>query len=326
MALRLLDTANVDVASVILKATRGKFKHFLLVIEARNDTGQTLSLANLGSLLAVKKSRNFISNVSLVNLMHIANHLGGVPYFTSTVASTVVVAIPIFCYDPSAPDNILDVQDDDAMTFTMSNLAAFTTALASGTAYLYGDEAEGVQHYMPVFNQVTEVIGSAGNVVKTLTGENFVRLFINSMNDPDISRITIRQDGVTKVNATREALLAMSMFLGNIESFTAGSPIGTSYESALNCAHIPLAYGEISELLSDNLEYDITATGAASPELVSICLDFTPQEQMLSQASAAASLNRKMTFKSEHGKARPVNALKIMSKVDANTVKQIADK
>jgi hypothetical protein len=326
MGLRILDTANGDVASAILKVSPGKYKHLYIGFEGIAEAGLTLTLAMLGTILAVKRTRNFISNVKMTNMMHIANVMGGIPNFEATVASTSRFFIPILCYDASAPENILDVQEEDAFTFTLTNLALFTTTIASGTYTLYGEDADGVQHYIPLLNQVTEVIGGAGNVVKQLTGENFVRVFINGMDDTDISKITIRQDGFTKVNGSPFSVRAMSNFESNIESQASGSPIGTGYETGLVFAHIPLSHGQPSELLSDSLEYDITTTGAASPEIISVTLDFTPDEQALSQASAIQKLNTKLTNKEDHGKGRPVTALKQMVKIPDKTSAVISNK
>lgn len=308
--MKQLDIATLVASGNILRVPEGTYKHLYVGVEGTATAAQTIALADLGVITMTKNGRPLIASVDQIGLMQFANHMGGLVGFHSAAGGAADFLIPIFCYDPAAPDNVLQVTDRDFVSISLTWGADFMGAngLASGQVSLYGDLAEGIQHYEFKYAQFNYPLAAAGTVKERIPGENFTHLIISEMDDADLSRIMVNLDGVQVHDVTRQTAINGSNFLGRLESEAAGSGLGTGEESALMTAHFPLIFnGKFSEALSDSLELTIIATGAISPEVLVTSIDFTPNEAAATDASVRANLDNKLRRKKAAGKGRAVS-------------------
>jgi len=306
--MRQLNIANADVASPVLTLPEGIYKHLYLVIEGTNSA-TAVTLGDLGRVTITKNGRPLVASVETVSLMHIANLFGGKVGFSSTASSSLFAMVPIFCYDPDNPGNVLVVTDKDRVSVTITWGGNFTTRLASGDVKLCGDFAEGIQQYHLVYTQYDFSLAAAGTIKQTLPGENFFRLFCYDMSDTDIQRIQVEVDGKIIHDASRIETLYSSNFLSRIEDAGSTQQLGTGYVTADVMAHIPIVSNQqISELLSDNINITVIAGGAlAAFNVVTLTADFTPAEQALSQSIVNQNLQMKLSRKHNLGKGRAIS-------------------
>lgn len=305
--MKLLNSVNADVANPIARLQPGKYKHLFIVVEGTcGATAINLSDINQSYVSVIKNGIPLIGNVNLINLMHIANQFGGRVEFSSTASSNFFLIVPIMCYDPASPDNVLLVREIDNVSVQIQWGGNFNANMASGTLNIYGEVSDGNQNYHVLMAQYT--YANSTGFKEKLSGENFSRLYIRGMDDTDISRIQVVVDGELVHDASRIATLYKSNWENNVEDATALGPANVTNNVF---AQIPLvANGHLSEMLSDSVELSmIIGPGGASPEVIVQCIDFTPDEQAISMASAQSNVTQKLTKKLRAGNTKAVNVV-----------------
>jgi hypothetical protein len=312
--MKLLNSVNADVSNPIVRVQAGKYKHLFLAIE-NGVSSSAVALTDLAAsyITMTKNGIPIIGGVNLISVMHIANLFGG-RVESAFAANAYSFLIPILCYDIASPDNVLLVRESDNVSIQIQWGGNFNSYTTSATLNLYGEVGEGAQNYLPILTQYT--YGSSTGLKEKLQGENFTRLYIRGMDDTDITRVQIVVDGELVHDAGRLGLLYGSNWQNNVEDATA---LGTSNVTNTVFAHLPIATnGHIGEFLSDSVEIGmIIASGGASPEVITQCIRFTPDDQAISMASAQSSVNTKIQRKVRAGNS---DAVQVISRAQSNPI------
>jgi hypothetical protein len=294
---RLLATQPYTNTNPIFQVLPGQYRNFYLFFDGTSSTGQTSVIGDVnGPVTATKNGIPFVASVSAINLMHIANMRGGRVQLALGTATTTQFFIPIMLWDQSAPNNGMLVTENDLVNIAIALPAGWATHIVAaggaGTWYLFGDNSDCIQNYIPILTQFT--YSGVTAVKDRLQAQNVSRLFINNMDDTDLTRLQIVIDQKLVHDLTRTGALAISNFSNQVEDVTA--LVGAVTANVF--AELPVAInGAIGEFLNDSIEISMQGGGGAfSPEVITLGYMFTPDAQVVSEskvhASAVASIKR----------------------------------
>lgn len=316
--MRRLAIQDADVAGVVFRIPEGMYSRLYLVLEGTSDTGDTISIAELGNVTATLNGRTFIGNVLAGSLMHFGNLMAGrVDAYLATAGATKAV-IPIFCYEPIAGlnNNVLHVTDQDNAVIEINWAGNFVTDLASGYLSLYADDCDGVMNYCYEYNEYSYSLAAAGTIQERIPGENFTHLMIREPDFTNFQLIEIMVDGALKHQSTAYAATGGSNFrnqiedVGDVDASTLGAQqVGgdTNEPTYTDVAEFPIYNGQWSEALSDNVNLIINASGAVSPTILMTSLNFYPDRAARSKALLQAKIQSALQRKRLLSKTRPVS-------------------
>jgi len=296
---RLLATKPYNDVAPIFTVPPGQYKNLFLFFDGVSATSQTALITDTGIVTASKNGIPFIASVKFENLQHIANMRGGQVLFTSGSATTTRYLAPLMFWDASAPDNGLLVTENDLVTIQIALATGWTTHVnttgGSGTWFLYGDDSDCVQNYLPILTQFG--YASVTNLKDRLQVQNVSRLFVDMAADSNLQKIQVIVDKKLLHDLTASAMLAISNFNNQLEDAT---QLATSHITNAMFAELPLAVnGRIGEYLNDSVEIAVQATTATSPNIITLGYMFTPDAQVQSMAkvqqSAVDSLKKQPT-------------------------------
>jgi hypothetical protein len=292
--MKRMDSANLLAGPAALKVQPGQYSALVLRIDCLTGAAAPTA-ATWGNITAYWRNRPFYSvsaaATQVINEMDLGfveatyGALGGNP----TQACFTILSSRV-------PDgNIIDVQgkDECEVRIDLSGVAAGN--VASGTVTLYGIEAEGSMMYLPeMLSQTPNVAASTVDVIQ-FGQENISHLYMVTLTN--VASVRVERDGQVAVDCVAGALQALSNLFAKLEAaYTAG--VKMDFHGS----------GAMSEALSDDVKFNLTAGagGAATPVLVPVSLDFTPDALERSSAYVAAKADQKFKRKDRNQKARPL--------------------
>lgn len=295
-------TANLLAGPAILPIKAGQWAALMLRIQGTTGAGAAPTVANFGLVRGRFIGRPFHSVTWNANQEVNRIDLGQVEHSIGAAGGNPIVSSLMILASRSADGNIFDVDenDDSAIEVTLDGLTAAN--VGGGTIQLYGIPQEGVQMYIPqMFTRQPNLAASTTDVLR-LKDENVSTIYVVTLTNLD--RLLGVKDGEVFCNAEVAALLAASNMDARLEAaFT------TSLRMDLHKS------GSLTEALSDQVELTITTTagGAATPEVVPVSLDFTPNGLARSNALIEGKSALKIQRKIDTGKSRPVTVLNAVS-------------
>jgi hypothetical protein len=300
--MKRLDSANLLAGPARLNVLGGQYAAFMLRVNGLTAAGAAPTLAQFGLIRMTVDGRPCYS-VSLATTQTInAMDLGLVESAIGAAGGNPITLSAMILSSRAGDGNIFDISSADNATVELDLAAISAANVASGTVELYGIEQEGTQMYMPrLFTNQPNIAASSLADVQ-LNYENVSHLYVVTLTNLD--RIQVVRDNEVYANGAVAALLAFSNMDSRIEAaFTAGLRINMHRSGAL------------SESLSDTLKVEIftTAGGVATPELVTVSLDFTPDKLNRSAALVEAKAKAKFERKQADNKGRPVTVAKALS-------------
>lgn len=297
----LLDSANILAGQANLEVRAGQFGAFLLRITGLTGAAAPTA-ASWGMIRAYADGRPFysvtfaatqtINDIDLGFCENTIGALGGNP----VAVSAMILASRV------GDGNVFDVGDDDNMVITVDLSGVSAANMASGTIALYGIPQEGTQIYMPgMFTNQPNIAASSREVIR-LNYENVAAVYV--VTTTNLDRINLVKDHQVQIDAESAALQALNNMEGRHEAaFAAG------YRLNLHRS------GSLSEALSDDVQVQVTTTagGAATPNLVTLTLDYTPDKMQRSAVLVEAKTRARFSRKESSGKGRPVTVAKALT-------------
>lgn len=298
--MRRLDSKNILAGPAIMEVQPGQYGAYMIRVTGTNQAGQTLAIANLGTVTCRIKGRPFVS-VSAAALQTMNNiDLG---FIESASAAGGAFTFSMFIPASSIGDgNIFDVAEVDQATVEIDLSGVTAVIVLSGTVQLFGLVQEGSQMYLrEMFGQMPTIAASSIDDVY-LKYDNVSAVYI--VTPTNVDRVQVSKDGQTVVDATSGDLQAASNADNRHEAaFTAG------YKMDLNRS------GSIGEGLSDNIKLTVStgAGGVFAGTIVAIGHSFTPAALARSAALATATTQARLESKVQKGKPEAAQVVKALT-------------
>jgi len=314
---RLLGTKPLSDVSPIIQLPPGQYKNLFLVLDClQNGATALANIFDLGVITATKNGVPFVASVKTPHIMAIANMRGGlINWNKGTNDNDAVNAlIPFMMFDLASPDNGLLVNENDLVNIQVSTNGNIAGRTDTGNWYLFGDDCDAVQHYMPVLTQFTYT--GQTQIKDRLQAQNVSRLFFYSADYSHMSRFQVVVDGKLVHDVTKNGALWVSNFNNQVEDATAlvGAVTSTSF------IELPITLsGKIGEFLNDSVELTVIGDGTAfNLDVLTQGYSFTPDAQAQSQAKADASAVMSL-------KSQPAQTIQVLKKlINSQTAGQMA--
>jgi hypothetical protein len=275
----------------------GFWKDLYVHYSGTNQAAQDTAASNLGTMrLTVNGQQKQFCNVDRMQTYNAykggaiaaANATGGAFNFQVQLPQAV----------PGDDVNGLFVERDGEVIL---ELRSFYTAarVLSGTVYVYGTPALGVQSYYNAINQIDFAnISGTSEEPQFQNLENLYEALIE--NDTNLTRLTIKADGKTVVDAVREGIYNLTNWINQLETYSAT-------QAYLDIMFAPTK--QLAETLNDSIALQYVASGAGTINTVVFQIDYAPDKKHASQALYAQAVSSMLGQKSNAGKTRPVEVL-----------------
>ena len=231
-----------------------------------NQSGQTLTSDNLGTLRVLKNGRE-IHNVNVEDLVDIHNLEYGVLEETSVAAAAFRHFVRLPFALPSDFDVALLARPSDKIEIIHNFPDATATVVSSGVVTYYGEVGAGVElaPYEVQWRNHNITIGAAGTTTQRLKLDNVSALYVE--NDATVlTSLGIRVDGRhVQSDIPRDDLYAHAQAMGRIETFSATTPM----------MKIDLNAAELREA-AVNTDMELTVVAAAAGTLDIVALSVFP--------------------------------------------------
>jgi hypothetical protein len=291
-------SSNLLAGPASLELRPGQYAGFMVRIAGLTAAGAAPTLANFGTLgVRYKRGRIFSTTLSAAQEMDTLD-FGLVESAIGAAGGNPITISAIIPASRVGDGNIFQVGDNDGYELTLDLNGIAAANVASGTVTAFGIPAQGVQKYIPQVFSTVPSIPASGFQNLNLKYENVSALYLFTLTNLDL--ITVIRDGQVLVDASVAEMLALSNMDNRIEAaHTTGLKIDLNRSGALG------------EQLSDDLIVKLTATagGAATPELIVISHDFTPDDLQRSASSVTATVNNALQRKVNAGLTRPVKVV-----------------
>lgn len=298
------DSANILSGPANLNVIPGQYAALMVRVTGLTAAGAAPTLANFGLLTGTIDGRPFYSVPLSVTQSINSMDLGLVESAIGAAGGNPIALSAVILASRAGDGNVFDFAESDNVQIGLDLSGISAANVASGTVQLFAIPQEGVQMYLPkMFAQVPNLAASSTDIIR-LQYENISHLYV--ITTTNVASLMIQKD--------RKVFLDSAM--ADIQAF---SNMDTRTEAAFTAGFVVNFHrsGSLSESLSDDLQVSITAGagGAATPSLVPVSLDFTPdvlaRSQTLVQATAQARFDRKTAL----GKGRPVTVARAIAGV-----------
>jgi hypothetical protein len=196
---------SATIGSLAYQSEKGQFGLYLVRFEGTAQTGQNVSLADLGNFV-FRWNGEDINNIDFEFLNLVSNLYGGVSEFSSTTGGSFKASafVPTGLWFDS--QNIYDVGDEDKVEIVMN---WNTAKIASGNVYIFGKPRKGIMSYLHGLYKRTIVSGGAGTIIENIPVENIATLYIKNPTAL-ISKLQVARDGKVVVDGSIGALQSYS--------------------------------------------------------------------------------------------------------------------
>ena len=202
------------------------YRALVLAFDGVNQSGQTLTSDNLGTLRMLKNGRE-IHNISVERIVDIHNLEFGVLEEASVAAAAFRHFVRIPFSFPSDNDVALLARPSDKIEIIHNFPDATATVVSSGIVTYYVEVGSGVElaPYELQWRNHNLTVGAAGTIFQRLKLENISALYVE--NDATVlTRLGVRLDGRTvQTDVDRDDLYAHSQAVRHIETFSATTPV-----------------------------------------------------------------------------------------------------
>jgi len=295
-----IDSDNALVVSHSSRVPEGSYKGFVVRVSGTNGGGATALTTDLGRVRLAFNGEDII-NTDMDILHTLNNWLFGFPEETSGAGAAFGFTFVLPVGLPKAPNNVLVTRSDQCFVNFTFALAGVAVAAPTAAIYsLYGIKSDGVQTHFLKLHQYTEQPTGAATFRTKLPVQNIYGVLIRTSAAANMDRVTIIIDGMIKYDAAWADAVAYSNIIHNVEA-------------AEGDLFLPLALSNTpTEVLSDDVEVQITVTGAATVDLFSLYYRFTPEKLTASTAFLAADVGRRIQKKAATGQDDDVAITRIL--------------
>lgn len=303
--MKLLGSTNILSGAASFPIPAGQYGGFMIRAAGTNQAGQTLTLANLGNVSVAVQGHGVIysSFTALNNIPALARGVVETATAAGAAFTHSAFILPSFVSD----GNIFDVSAQDNWFVDVSLGGVTGVIVASGTLEIFGIPQDGAQAYFPKMAMQSRNIAASSTDQFTLSMDNIGFLWIDGLTN--IDTITIAIDGQTKVFGSPAELLAFSNWYWNPATALTDEILLDFVKSKT-----------FDESLSDKFEITIltNAGGAATPVIIPISYEPTPQLFNRSKATYIAKRQDKLDRKSA---AQKLSAVDISNKLSPISIK-----
>jgi hypothetical protein len=217
MDLRLQKTINALNGSEQFFVSPGPVKGLMVVAEGTNDTGQTGTNADVGSIIVQRNGRQ-THNLNFQRFAEIGDIRSGTNLFSSTEAGAFLAS----CYIPFSEigfTNIFDLVSDDELNVQFQPASSVSTVFTALTVKVYAQYAPGiVEGY--TYQMVSNDKVYSADVTDDLTNlspTNVTALYIKDA-DGVLSTVQVDQDGNSILgNIDFDAVKAATLYNNQLE-------------------------------------------------------------------------------------------------------------
>jgi len=270
--------------SFVVKVTPGLYRGLFFRLDGVSDTGQTLTLADIGNVIIRRQGRQ--QQYWPVEYAHNRTLLkGGVVDATLSTAGATKVDWYVPLVNEEDENAVFWARDNDEVEAEIQFGPNFTTVMASGTIYCFAVLAAfGRSAYVYKITRHDIDIASGSGDTKQLTVEDVDALLVE--NTTNIAKVVVEADGRIVANAYRLGLVADTLRRGRIETFSETTPIIEVPVGAANAD--PFGW------LNDVVKVRIEGSGADTITVIALQKDWTPD--LLSALDVQQRQSRELTF------------------------------
>jgi hypothetical protein len=177
----------------------GKYSGLLLTLTGTTDTGQTLTLDDIGSIKVEKDGFGQLVNADIGFLNAYTDLKGGYaskPSGTAATSETVVARVPFFL---EGYPNIQQINQDGDISIKLEFKNAMATRFGSNAVNMRVDAIEKndvFQSYDLVIQSQNQQASGAGTTTDNLAGRNLSALFLRDSDDV-VETISLYSDDIT---------------------------------------------------------------------------------------------------------------------------------
>lgn len=282
--LKRLKSVTVTDGSARFEIPSGIYRGLFLTWDGTNQSGQTLTSDNLGTIRILKDGKEK-TNVSVERMVDIWNGIGGTLEESSTAGGAFrhVCYLPFFL--PNDEDTALIVKPGDIYEVECNFAAATSTVVASGTftAFAHRGNPTQLTPYEVQWRNHNISVGAAGTLTHKLQVENVSSIFVENDSTVLTSLLITADNEPVLDNINRDDIYAIDQALGHTETFSAAKPM---MQVDLNPG------GEAIGALSDDVQMEIVAAAAGTLDIVVLSAFPTPKK-------SAASVSRRQNWLSK---------------------------
>jgi hypothetical protein len=241
--MRLFHSDSLLTTSTNKQLIEGTIKGLWIRYTGTNQTGQTLTVANLGTVRVNVRGTDIV-NVPVSFLSNMNNLFWGAAEASSTISAAFAFTVYVPFHAPWDSQNGIFVQIEDNPYIQLNYSGVTGTIIASGTVEVYAVLANQVARYIPLWNQQNVQVGGAGRATQRLQNFNISSLFIET--NAQLTTVLVNKDNKSVISANQNVLLAKSNLENEVETSI------TTYEVCLN------PFRRIEEAVASLIEVDFT--------------------------------------------------------------------
>lgn len=250
--MRIFHSQNALDGAAFRKLPSGTIKDIMIRFEGTAQTGQTVTLDNLGRFrINIRGTDTHNLTFSLLNAIDNLKYGAIAASSTTGGAFNFAFVVPLHAFWDM--QNGTYVGEDEG--FIELSFPAMTSSLiASGTVRLSYNSAPRVSTYQSKLLQRNIQIGGAGQVAQDLEFKNISSLYIQDSSS--VTQILVTADGREYANDSRQAFLDYSNAMNRVETAL------TLFEVDLN------PFDEIRSDLNNEVRIILTSTGSLNYDVV----------------------------------------------------------
>lgn len=268
--MRLISTAPI--ANLFLDANNpfGKFGAFLIRFAGTAQAGQTVTLADLGTIVFNWDGDDKV-NAPFSFLSQAGNLYGGVVESVSNIGGTFAFSVIIPAGLWNDKNNCYYFEEGKDTAYWKLNFPAMIPALvATGSVSIYALPAiGGVQNYIHKITTQTVISAGAGQVPGKINVPNIVTLYLDNPTAL-IDNSSILIDGKLRVSGDIVSELSYSNFIHNVET----PSTLLAWEFMVN--------SNLRNAVNKQTEYTYNFTGVGNLGQYTSSIEFTPDKQIAS--------------------------------------------
>ena len=249
--------------------SQGLYSGIHIRLSGTNNASQAVAHSDI-EFVFVRVNGKEIVRVPGTFLKELDNQLYGFVQATSTPGGAFDLAFHIPLELPGFP-NSLFVDSGDTVTVGITEGSGFATAVSAGTYEIYGELGESGQNYLAKMLTDNITQSAAGTVREKIPNVNIQSIWINESSANVLNRINIERDGKLVLAAPYDVLINYSSMFTRIES-TGATWVYASLGNA------------VSDLLSDDVQMEITFDAAGTANIVYLSFEFEPEKRRRSNA------------------------------------------
>lgn len=285
-----------------IELPEGKYNQITIMFEGTNNAGETLAEGDLGTFLVYYQGvQKQIALAEHYNELYRLKK--GAVYSASAAGGAFVIPvhIPLSLWN----DNLNAWQCNrkgDIRVEWQGEASINTTKVASGNVSVYvQDSPAGLHLYCLRINEQTINDWASGLNPHVITEENLYAIYLGD--DTDIEQIRIYVDKITSYNEDRWIAYMRTLLDNQIEDTT----------HTVTLLEFPLSRtDELSAALNDEVLLEVQAGGALAPALLTLSIDFRPEELEISTVSRQAYINTKVNRKAATRKDKDVKFIQVL--------------